>query len=269
MAKVLCLGDVCIDIYPQKNKSFLGGCSYNVAYHLINEFDIDATLMAPLGHDKWSAKIVSKINSMKIPFKALERDYPNLTLGIVVSDGERYFRDYQDEIIQSFEWRDSELSLLADYDYIICPYFEEIREFIAPVIALYAEKVILDIHDAVGIDLDELSRLISVVKGIQIGGDLFGKSDLERLSAENRAFISVTQSVKGSMFYCVEKVSHYEAVANVEVIDTTGAGDSYLAALVSGMVKGLPMEQVGGMANSFAAKTISHIGATPMSEITF
>lgn len=47
----------------------------------------------------------------------------------------------------------------------------------------------------------------------------------------------------------------------VEVVDTTGAGDTFMGAFLTGIIKGLDMFESAGFASSVAAESIRHVGA--------
>ena len=47
----------------------------------------------------------------------------------------------------------------------------------------------------------------------------------------------------------------------VEAIDTTGAGDSYAAGFLFGLVSGWPLESCAKLGSSVAARTVSQLGA--------
>ena len=49
---------------------------------------------------------------------------------------------------------------------------------------------------------------------------------------------------------------------NVQVVDTTGAGDSWFGGLLTGLLKGLSLERVGQLANRVAADCCTAIGAS-------
>lgn len=52
------------------------------------------------------------------------------------------------------------------------------------------------------------------------------------------------------------------AVPGVKVVDTTGAGDTFAAAFLSGLLEGKSLEDCGKFANAAAGVTISEFGAT-------
>ena len=48
----------------------------------------------------------------------------------------------------------------------------------------------------------------------------------------------------------------------IHVIDTTGAGDTWFAGLLTGLIRGMPMEQAGRLANRTAADCCTALGAS-------
>jgi sugar/nucleoside kinase (ribokinase family) len=50
--------------------------------------------------------------------------------------------------------------------------------------------------------------------------------------------------------------------ANITVVDTTGAGDTWFGGLLTGLIKGMPLEQAGRFANRAAADCCTALGAS-------
>ena len=48
----------------------------------------------------------------------------------------------------------------------------------------------------------------------------------------------------------------------IDVVDTTGAGDSWFAGLLTGLIRGMPLEQAGRLANRTAADCCTALGAS-------
>lgn len=57
------------------------------------------------------------------------------------------------------------------------------------------------------------------------------------------------------------------AFPGVDVIDTTGAGDSYAAGVLYGYTRGFSLEQSGLLGSLVAAEVISHLGARPVGDL--
>lgn len=56
--------------------------------------------------------------------------------------------------------------------------------------------------------------------------------------------------------------SHFFDALKIDVVDTTGSGDGYVAGFIAGLVRGFSFEKCGMMANLVGAKTATSVGAT-------
>jgi sugar/nucleoside kinase (ribokinase family) len=66
---------------------------------------------------------------------------------------------------------------------------------------------------------------------------------------------------RGSLVRSGERVIRVEAHL-VEALDTTGAGDAYAGAFLTGMARGWPVERSAQLASRVAALTVAQVGAT-------
>lgn len=259
MVKILCLGDIGIDRYSD-GRNFLGGCSYNNYFHL-SKLGAQVDIMSPLGNDKWSGII-----SQRVVGTYLKRDDPNLILDISIKEnGEKIFGAYEDTLLKKFSWTQKELDRISDYDLILSPYFEEIRDFLSPVVARFGERLILDLHEQININQKKLSGLVGKVKGIHIGRKYYDDSYYMKLSTQCD-FISLTLGEAGSELFF--KSQKYQVSPKVlPVVDSTGAGDAYLSRFIKGYISAeTPIETLNA-ACSYAGEVLQFVGATEGSEL--
>jgi fructokinase len=73
----------------------------------------------------------------------------------------------------------------------------------------------------------------------------------------------LTRGADGSILHDGEQWSEHPGVA-VEVKDTIGAGDSFTAATVLGLLSEWPLDRINAVANEVAAFVCAHAGATPI-----
>jgi fructokinase len=107
---------------------------------------------------------------------------------------------------------------------------------------------------------DEELPVLSGIFGLT--GD--GKKQLEQLSNQFKLqYIVYTMGEKGSIIMRDNEFSFLES-PKVVVADTVGAGDSFTAVLVSGLLKGLPLNKVHEAATRTAAFVCTQKGATPV-----
>ncbi len=75
--------------------------------------------------------------------------------------------------------------------------------------------------------------------------------------------IAYTKGKKGSILITPNDMSQQE-VPEIKVSDTVGAGDSFTAILIAGLLKGLDLRSVHKIATEVAAYVCMHLGATPV-----
>jgi fructokinase len=83
---------------------------------------------------------------------------------------------------------------------------------------------------------------------------------MEQFSLE---LVALTRGAEGALLLGRSGESSDVAGHAAAIADTVGAGDSYTAALVIGLLSGLPLEAINGWANRVAAFVCSQPGATP------
>ena len=74
--------------------------------------------------------------------------------------------------------------------------------------------------------------------------------------------IALTKGIEGSILYSEGKISKHEGY-RVEMGDTVGAGDAFVAALVTGLLRGYELDDLNNKANRVASYICSKHGATP------
>ena len=83
-----------------------------------------------------------------------------------------------------------------------------------------------------------------------------------------RAFITaITRSEKGSTITRNGEQAHVGAQPVLKVVDTTGAGDLYAAGVLTGLAKGLSLEDAGKLGAIAASEIISHMGPRPQGSL--
>ncbi len=90
--------------------------------------------------------------------------------------------------------------------------------------------------------------------------EIFGEQPLEHLIQRYPNKLIVTQGEEGVVFFDGEKECHVDSL-NVDVVDTTGAGDTFNGALATCLVSGKTLLESVEYANKVAAISITKFGA--------
>jgi len=99
---------------------------------------------------------------------------------------------------------------------------------------------------------------------------LFETSTLEKAISrckEMKNICAITRSEKGSVVVFKDRIYMISPQRNINIVDTTGAGDLYAAGFLHGLIRGMDLESCGKIGSIVAAEVISHFGARPESSL--
>ena len=125
----------------------------------------------------------------------------------------------------------------------------------------YSQDVIetsLSLANVLKLNVNELSV---VKKLLRLNGD--EKKILNELSRKySLNLIALTRGREGSILFTEGKTSNHEG-HKINVEDTVGAGDAFVAGLVTGMLRGYELDDLHNKANRVASYICSKHGSTP------
>ncbi len=78
---------------------------------------------------------------------------------------------------------------------------------------------------------------------------------------------ALTRGPKGSVVVAGDEIHIVDAVPDVDVVDTTGAGDAYAAGFLFGLRHGHDLATCGRLGSLGAAEVISHLGPRPIESL--
>jgi len=137
-------------------------------------------------------------------------------------------------------------------------------------------KVALTLSDAFCVDRfrDEFKDLVNHVDLVFANEDeicsLYEVDEFDDALQAVRAagtMAALTRSEKGSVLMHDDELHIIDAIAGVDVVDTTGAGDLYAAGVLAGLTQGRDLGECGHMGSIAAGEVISHMGARPEADL--
>ena len=120
---------------------------------------------------------------------------------------------------------------------------------------------------------DELAaalKLVDVLKPCKAAAkEMTGESEYEKVADGllrlGPKVVAITMGTDGCLIASREQKVHVPAF-QVDVVDTTGAGDAFMGGLSYGLLQGWDLERVGLFANACAALCCTKVGARAMSK---
>lgn len=118
-------------------------------------------------------------------------------------------------------------------------------------------ELINDHIDILFCNMDELTQLFQT--------DI--ESEALYAIANKCELVAATKGSEGSLIVHNKETITIPAIKNIQVMDTTGAGDLYASGFLYGYANGLPIDKCGELASLTASEIISHIGARPQTSL--
>jgi fructokinase len=288
--KIVGIGEVLWDLLLTGKQ--LGGAPANFAYHA-HALGAQTHMITRVGQDDYGREIIRRFQNMGLPDSTVQIDpsKPTGTVKVVLSgDGLAHFT-----VLENVGWdfisvTDEALAVARNADAIcfgsLAQRCEQSRNTIQQLVTatsahalrvfdinlrqrFYSHEVIeksLQLANVLKLNDDELPRLaemfgLTPATGRQIEHRI--KSQLEFFACTfDLQLVALTRGPGGSLLYQQGRWSDCES-SPVQVIDTVGAGDSFTASLVLGLLRKMDLDEINTVANEIARYVCSQAGGTP------
>ncbi len=277
--KVLCFGEALWDNFPDYKE--IGGAPLNVAFHL-KKLGVNTQFITRVGEDKMGSQILEFLNKVNFDNSLIQEDNKyntgEVNISLDKSKSANYIIKYPcawDKI----EMSDHYIKVVENSDFFVFGSLisrDKIsRETLLKLIDHANFKIFdVNIRDPY-YDFELISFLMQKSNMIK-----FNEEELERISKdlgiisnsiENKIIeiskmtstelICLTLGEKGVVFY--DSKFHYQDAINTKVLNTVGAGDSFLAMLIEGIISNKKPELFLKRAAALSSFVCSKYGPNP------
>lgn len=278
--KVTCFGEVLWDSLPKG--LYLGGAPLNVALNL-NNLGIDTTMISAVGNDKLGKLAVQSIREKGLDTGFIQfNDYPTGVVDVEIDN--KGDADYTINEPSAWDYIEYNNELKDEIDKSNFVVFGTLifrnansRSTLNKALSKFKGKVIVDVnfrkpfYDKTLVN--EVLNLADIVKVNHEEIDIIlkwnNKSNLNSKEAlsylckqYNLEMILLTRGEEGSILYHNGDIFKKERF-EVNVKDTVGTGDAFLAGSIYSLLKGEDNLKVISFANALGAFVASRNGATP------
>ncbi|WP_336687956.1 carbohydrate kinase [Chryseobacterium bernardetii] len=276
----VCFGEVLWDIFPSGSRA--GGAPFNVAYNLF-KMGIDTKMLSRIGNDQLGHQLINQIEDWGITTDFIQIDQEKAT-GTVLADFDEHGEAKYD-IVQEVAWdyiralpehkeliqhseafvfgslvtrsETSQNTLLELLEYSKFRVFDV--NFRPPFINFEFIKKLLHKADLVKMNKAELRTILEYLGEDYIDED----TSIRHIQTYfNLNEIVLTKGSKGARYFVGDTAYNFPAV-HIEIADTVGSGDSFLAGFLSKRILGKSPEEIMKQATALGAFITSKSGACP------
>ncbi len=279
------IGEILWDILPAGKQ--LGGAPMNFMYWA-DRFGGQVFTVSSVGDDELGEEILLRLKNINLDTKFVQKnnEYPTGTVDVEIDNaGKPEYIIHENTAWDFIRWNDG-LKQLAEKADAVCfgslaqrsatsettinKFLESTNEKCIKLFDVnlrqnyYSKRIIKN-------SLDKASILKLNDDELPVVGEMFGLSGSDEKIIQKLIdrfeldLAALTRGGDGSMLISKNEILEHPGI-KVDIVDTVGAGDSFSAAVVMGMLEGKTLTEINESANLLAAKVCTNHGGTGLVE---
>ncbi|MCF0228678.1 MAG: fructoselysine 6-kinase [Parasporobacterium sp.] len=225
-----CAGDNCIDYYDRDDAAFCGGNPVNVAVY-IKRLGGDSSYTGAVGNDRFGRVMLDSLQAKGVDTSTVQvKDGATAVCHVEMKDGDRILGDYDEGVMADFTLDKDEICWLAGQDIVISGLWSHMENVLKDIKAEGQTVIAFDCadrpYDPVSVTASQSADILFFSDDSADDEEL--KSVLADLASRGPALVVATRGKNGSMAYDGRNFC-FHGIIECELVDTMGAGDSYIA----------------------------------------
>ena len=284
IASPLIFGEVLFDCFPD-GSAVLGGAPFNVAWHL-HGLGMAPLMISAVGDDEHGKLVLEKMGQWEMDTSGVQvsQTYPTGQVTVKFTEGEPSYEIVPDQAYDHVAY-DAVKSVLQNREYALLYHgtlvmrTEHTKKHISRLVNDYQLPVFVDVNlRAPWWQSEDVRNAIARAKWVKLNADELAIVSGRNIQTEsqlreaaealynnhNMELLIVTLGEKGAMCLHDEGFVHGHPVPVNHLVDTVGAGDSFSAIMIAGILQRWPIQTALDKALAFASEVCSMRGATSM-----
>ena len=259
--RIACLGDNCIDYYDDTQQAFPGGNPVNVAVYS-RCLGHNASYIGAVGNDRYGELMLRTLSDKGVDTSHVHVESGNTAIShVTILNGDRVFGDYDEGVMKDFQLSDADIDFICTHDLAVTALWGHCEHVLETIQA----RGIPTAYDAADRPSDSPAKIAVAHSTVFFFSDDSSdepmlREKLENLHRQGPDVVVATRGSKGSMAYDGREFC-LQDVMPCRVVDTMGAGDSFIAGFLAARLKRLPLKACMESGAKNAAAVISYHGA--------
>ncbi len=257
--RFIAVGDNCVDEYVNLGKRYAGGCSLNFSVYIRQLGGVSEYLSA-VGRDEEGQVIRHALEEQGVSFNRLQTlDGNTAVTRIRLENGERLFLGYDEGVLRQLTLGKEDLEYINGFDYLHTSVYGNIEKYLTDLTG--SAKIIYDF--AGKYDQQRFQDIVSCVDYAFLSyerEDAFIRIVMRDYFGMGAGLVVATLGENGSLAFDGSRF-YREPGHSVEVVDTLGAGDSFIAGFMYALSDGEGIQECLQKGAWKAEQTIGSFGA--------
>lgn len=259
--KIAAVGDNCMDVYDNLGKAFPGGNPVNVAVYTVR-LGGEACYIGAVGTDEYGELLTEAVRKKGVDVSRVKViDGGTARSHVSLINGERVFGDYDEGVMAAFKLADEDIDFLSGYDIVVTGLWGKLENTL-PKLKEKGIKTAFDFAtEREGEIVDKAAPYADYAFFSYDGGEL-GElhSFMRRIYDKGAGMVIVTRGKDGSIVYDGGRFYEY-GIVKCRVVDTMGAGDSFIAGFLYSMLQGKTVSEAMADGAKNSSITLGYEGA--------
>lgn len=262
--KLAAIGSNCIDYYAdiEGGRAYPGGGPVNMAVY-VKRLGSDSSYIGHIGNDKFGDLMKASIAERGVDISHLHV-MPGKTAvtQVKLDNGERILGDYDEGVLANYCLSDNDIDFICKHDIVVCDLWGKVE-------GQFEELHSRGIKTAFDCATEPFSSASKIA--IPYTDYLFFSDDesnteeikaqLQELQSQGPELVIAMLGEKGSLCFDGKDFHEFGIIECDNVVDTMGAGDSYIAGFLSAIGEGAEVDEAMKIGALTATETIQYFGA--------
>lgn len=261
LIKIIGIGDNVVDKYLHLNKMFPGGNAVNVAV-LAHKYGAQCAYIGCLGSDFAGKHILYSLKSEGIDTSHIKiMDGANSYAKVTIVDGDRVFLPGYKGVSDDIFLTEEDYEYIKGFDLIHTSIYSNLDDILPRI----KETGVAIAYDFSGVDEHhDYEKILPYVNYAFFSASELELDEIKKLAIEisekGPETVLFTRGSRGALLFSNGKY-YTQEVISTEVVDTLGAGDSFISRLMVGILGNEKIEEALYNAAKAAAEVCTSLGA--------
>lgn len=263
MMNLVALPCLCVDVFDGTDELRAGGEALNFAVHASKFEEFNVSILGAVGQDSYAKFIMDSVSDKRIDVSHVRVEEDKVTANnrtYLTADGDRYYKDdsWTGDIVDKMILNQDELDFIKKSEVVFIHFWAGCFEQIIDLKKNNNFRLAVDFVEYR--NFKEMEKYAPYIDYFLISGEESILPIFEAFSKKYKGLFNASLADKGSVTYYNGEKYFVPADEALEIVDTTGCGDSYHAGFVCSHMLIGDIYEAMRVGTGFATETLSHYG---------